>query len=348
MKQIATDVFDSTEALDTLHLDATALRLLNVFFLLHTSPAPVATAQIIDSKELGYGGQNRDSERTKFKRDRNRLAEAGIIIREVKPKGSSEREESFWEIDRSQTHAQAGVLEREDAEALLAAIDEHFSLQADDPLRWPLQRARVKLLELVQNAESSCSNVPQKENTALRHVWSAYLRKRVAQFTYQPKDSEARERKVEIYSIFAQGNHSYLVGRCLDSNKIHTFRTDRIVSARKSPNSGKGYHVPRDFSPSSFHFLPFDFSSSNPMAAQFSFPASCSEHELALLTHKRGKLKLSSDETRWLWDIDVRNLREAAAFALSHTRRGMCIESPRTLIDLAQELKEQAVCAHVE
>lgn len=329
--------------------DKTALRLLNLLFMLHASPTPLSTNQIIDNADAGYGSGTRDARLKKLWRDRRRLLEAGVVIQDVKPQGSSEREESLWTIDRSQTHALSGVLKREDAEAVLAAIDEHFALHADDPTRWPLQRARMKLAELAGDAvDIPPIDTPRRDNHAMRHIWSAFNRRRAAQFTYRDSKGNERERAVEIYAIFTQGRHTYLVGRCRESNRLLTFRTDRILSARKTSDSSKDYpvyRIPDDFSVEDYQFLPFDFSSNDPIQAEFSFQAELGVHELELLTRKRGYLHTAEDGT-WHWHVDVRNIDEAAAMVLKHASRGMRAIAPEQLVTCVRDHICKAVSVH--
>ena len=79
--------------------DKTAQRILNLFFVLNSSPEPLTTEQIVLDSDLGYGSGNIDSDKRKFRRDRDKLLERGIVIREVRAAGAQETEESAWTID---------------------------------------------------------------------------------------------------------------------------------------------------------------------------------------------------------------------------------------------------------
>lgn len=330
------------------HVDKQALRMLNLLFALHVSPTPLSTEQIIGDKDMGYGSGNPNSDRRKFLRDRDRLAECGVVIHESAAPGASMRETSLWTIDRARTHAGTGILEREDAEAVLAAIDGHFALHGDDPIRWPLQRARVKLRELAGHGldAPAMNGTPTRENTAMKHIWSAYRRRRAARFTYRDAQGAEQEREVEVYAVFTQGSHTYLVGRCLAKGKVLTFRTDRILAARKTPDTSPAYAIPSDFHVESFQFLPFDFSPEDERTATFSFPAEMGEHELALLTRRRGKLGRESETNRWLWTVGVCDFNAAATFTLEHTHRGMRAESPDELVSCVRQRIQKAVENH--
>ena len=63
--------------------DKTAQRILNLFFVLNSSPEPLTTEQIVLDSDLGYGSGNVDSDKRKFRRDRDKLLERGIVIKEV-------------------------------------------------------------------------------------------------------------------------------------------------------------------------------------------------------------------------------------------------------------------------
>lgn len=104
--------------------DKTAQRILNLFFVLNSSPEPLTTEQIVLDSDLGYGSGNVDSDKRKFRRDRDKLLERGIVIEEVRAAGAQETEESAWTIDREHTFAAGGLITADDADILLNAIDQ--------------------------------------------------------------------------------------------------------------------------------------------------------------------------------------------------------------------------------
>lgn len=359
MTAIDTEDGQTTSKRGEFAVDSTALRRLNLLFTLHVSAFPLSTEQILGNEDLGYKKDDPDSGRRLFLRDRKRLEGLGVFVHEIKDEGASEREESRWAIDRERTHARFDALTREDAEAVLAAIDEHFSLHGDDPIRWPLQRARAKLAEVVgTDVEMFGTGVgdaltplgteaAQPENLYLRHIWSAFNRRRAARFTYRDAQGNERARRVEVYAIFEQGRHTYVVGRCLDSNAERTFRADRIVATKKSPDSAPTYRIPKEFVVGPRQFLPFDFSQQEPVATSFSFPAHLGIHEIELITHRRGELSRASDASRWYWNVDVHNLDAAAGLVLEHAVRGMRAEAPQELVDRVKDRIRKVVHAHV-
>ena len=79
---------DTTAQPEGLELNETALRILNLLFILNASSVPLTTKQIISDADVGYGSANRASDLKKFKRDREKLAERGVIVKEIRPEGS--------------------------------------------------------------------------------------------------------------------------------------------------------------------------------------------------------------------------------------------------------------------
>ena len=321
-------------------LDTTAHRILNLLFVLSTTSTPLTTERIVSDSDLGYGSSNRTSDLRKFKRDRERLAAHGIVVREVRAAGAAKTEESFWEIDRGRTHAEQGTLSTDDAAIVLAAIDETFELHANNPARWPLQRAQLKLRELVGKADEP-SDEPENGGDAaadayspiLQGIWNAFMDRRPARFTYEDAGGAKKEREVEIYGAFARGNRSYFVGFDRGVGGMRTFRTDRIVRARHTPASAGTYRIPAEFDVEDYQFLPFDFSDAEPVGAVFRVPAAIGEHELTLLTQGRGDLaRGDTEDDCWTWTVEVRDITAAAAWALSHARLGMRPVEPSSLV----------------
>lgn len=172
------------------------------------------------------------------------------------------------------------------------------------------------------------------------------MSRRPARFTYRDAHGSETQREVELYGTFAQGRRSYLVGFDRAAQGMRTFRTDRIVRARHTPASAGTYEIPPAFDVESYQFLPFDFSTDKPVDASFCFAAETGEHELALLTRGRGKLRRDAEAGAWNWSVDVRDVRAGASFALTHARLGMRPLSPAALVASWRELIGKAVAAH--
>lgn len=335
--------------------DDTARRVLNLLFILNASSRPFGTDEIVTDSDLGYGSGNRTSDKRKFKRDRERLAELGVIVREVRGDGSAETEESRWEIDRERTHAEAGAISADDAALVAAAVEQAFSLDRADPDRWPLRRAYRKLLNAC-GAPAAQAPAPQEvasdsESPAIQAIWEGYAQRRPLTFTYRDAKGTERTRTADIYGIFSQGGNSYFVGRDHGADAVRTFRADRVVSARRIAASAARYAIPADFHIDGYRFQPFDFSENAAMAVTFSFPLGTPEDEVELITKSRGELVHDGERDRWLWRVEVHDIEAAASLALRHATAGMKPVDPPALLDswrshIERALAEQAVAAH--
>lgn len=334
-------------------INETARRCLNLFFVLNSAARPLSTEQIIDDSDLGYGTGNRASDKKTFQRDRKRLAEQGIIIRGVKTDGSSENEESGWEIDRKASEFGASGTTREDLEQLLTVTDRYLHDHAPFPGRDAVARIDAKIRgELsrrgigVDAASISPMEVPEtyRYSTINEQLWSCYCNRKTAVFDYQNAQGCVSERIVAIYGIFNLDGKAYFVGREHASGSVKTFRSDRVAAVRKP---GAAYAIPGDFRIGDYLFLPFDFAPNQPVAATFSFSKEAPEQEIRTLTHGRGTLDQQEDGT-WRWSVDVNDLDAAASLTCSYARLGMKPIAPDSLVATWEERIRRAVEANAQ
>lgn len=325
-----------------------ALRVMNLLFALNTSRHPLTTEQIVSDSDMGYGSANRDSDLKKFRRDREKLAEQGIVVREVRESGAAQTEESSWRIDREATHADAALLLPEDAEALLDAIDEHLR-RPDIPYRAPLKRIQLKVRELLgQEGSSNLDAIPGTDATIASDgdpiadtVWGAYALQKTLPFLYRDAAGNETRRTVAIYGIFSLDGHAYFTGKD-DWGKLRTFRIDRVqrVWRAKTP-----YRIPADFSVSDHLFLPFDLAEGAGVEASFLLPEGIGEAERASLA--RGHGAFEQIDAGFIWRVQVRDVDAAAAFALEHAHTGLRPVGPSALMDSWKRKLKEAMAAHV-
>ena len=173
--------------------DKTAQRILNLFFVLNSSPEPLTTEQIVLDSDLGYGSGNIDSDKRKFRRDRDKLLERGILIKEVRPAGAQETEESSWTIDREHTFAAGGLITADDADILLNAIDQTLAA-GSSTFAAPLADIRSKIAYLT--GMSAVDEVPIRRSPTVDAVWSAFAERCALRFLYQNGRGEQKERTV--------------------------------------------------------------------------------------------------------------------------------------------------------
>ncbi len=354
---ITNDAFDD----DIPSYDATAQRLLNLVFVLNAARRPVRTAEIINDPDLGYGSAHRESDLRKFRRDRERLAQHGIIITEVRDAHASQTEESAWEIDRDRTFAAGGIINAHDAALLMDAIDEYTTWHAT-PLASPLRAVRRAAAEALaaidgalpapanpteaiaaqpSSAGGSASSPSPSDQRVADALWTAFALGKQVSFTYTDARGGASARTLAIYGLFSHQGVPYVIGLDSASGDIRTFRVDRIDEIT---GLGTTYRVPDTFDVHDHLFLPFDLADGDPIVASFVFPAARTLPELHAITHRRGDL--SCDDDQWTWRIMVRDLDAAAAYALAHARDGMRPLSPAALVHAWERTIEQVVSAH--
>lgn len=326
-------------------IDETAQRILNLMFIFNTAARPLSTEEIVSDSDLGYGSANRDSDKKKFRRDREKLEERGFIIKNVQPQGANENEESLWALDRDATFAVTGAISTDDADTLCAAID--TCVMALTPaLAVPLKHIREKVAACgqLEQRDRNPSDIPDT-TPAQEAVWSAFAARKALTFMYVNAKGEEKKRTVEIYGMFSQRGASYFCGLDSVSQRVRTFRTDRIA---KAWNPTKPYAIPDDFNVEEHMFLPFDFSEHEPRDATFAFPAGMPASEVDAIRHHRGTVETDPRDGTWRWHVAVRDIAAAARFALGHASRGMRPKSPQPLIEAWNKAIDEAVTINGE
>ena len=294
--------------------DKTAQRILNLFFVLNSSPEPLTTEQIVLDSDLGYGSGNIDSDKRKFRRDRDKLLERGILIKEVRPAGAQETEESSWTIDREHTFAAGGLITADDADILLNAIDQTIAA-GSSTFAAPLADIRSKIAYLT--GRTTADEAPIRRSPTVDAVWSAFAERCALRFLYQNGRGEQKERTVCVYGMFEREGVAYFCG--LDN------ATDDI-------------NLNDDL------FFEFDFADRPPVAATFSFAPQTQIDMINGLTRGRGEL--AHTDSGWTWTVDVRDLEAAASFCMAHAMDGMRPMAPKSLKQAWNHLIERTVHEH--
>lgn len=343
--------------------DTTAQRLLNLFFIFNTSTRPLSTEEIISDSDLGYGSDSYESDMRKFRRDRAKLESLGIRIVETNPVGAAETESSFWQLDRSRTFAEGGVISPDDAQVLAEAIEEYIQGRTT-PLERPLRAARNTILELVHPAQrtgsssrTASSSEPQPQDSrhrSSRHgqepsaphplldaIWDAFTSHRLLTISYRDAQGISSKRTVAIYGIFSYEGITYFTGLDDQRGAIRTFRADRVEKAWRPKGS---YEIPTSFDIRSHIFLPFDFGDGPGLMATFSLDNPVSETAAAAITHGRGDT--SKESGMLTWTIEVHDIDAAASFALEHAREGLRPVAPPELVAAWDNHIERAVKTH--
>ena len=236
--------------------------------------------------DLGYGSGNIDSDKRKFRRDRDKLLERGIVIREVRAAGAQETEESAWTIDREHTFAAGGLITADDADILLNAIDQTLASRL---IRLCRAACRHSLQDCLPHRQvDGRTRRPIRRSPAVDAVWSAFAERCALRFLYQNGRGEQRERTVCVYGMFEREGTAYFCGLDNATDDIRTFRCDRIVRAWRP---SKAYAIPADFNLNDYLFFEFDLADRPPVAATFSFAREAQADMINGLTRGRGEAR---------------------------------------------------------
>lgn len=318
-----------------------ALRHLNLLFVLNSLNTPLTTSQIIGDSDLGYGSKNPDSDKRKFKRDRDELAKMGIVIRDVRGGESSNNEDGLWVIDRENTFADGAFLSTDEAEALLRLVNLELRIPGS-PLLTPCRRIRSKLCELTGLSEDE-AETPQPTATE-EAIWTAFSLQRSLRIVYRNYRGEERERTCCIYGVLINDGIGYFIAHDVDTQTVKTFRIDRVAACKKL---GSTYEIPADFCADSYTFLPFDFEDGSKTALTFSIAGDIPKAEIEHLTLNKGVLERTADNgDEWLWTVETADIPGAARFALGCSQVHMSPRSPQALVDAWNAEIDKAVLAH--
>lgn len=336
-------------------------RAANLLYALASSGRPLATSEIITDSDLGYGSGNKASDQRKFRRDRESLAQAGCIVKEIRPREAAADEESLWEIDQERTGITIPDTALDELLAALRAVDIHLT-RSNVPYRQELLQVRAKLEQIAisrfgvdpRDLRAAASTptedlTPAEKRTLLIRdaLWSAFAWKRTAAFAYRKPDGSRKLRHVKIYGFFTEEGVSYLSGADADreGEPVRTFRLDRVDRVAAP---GKPYTVPASFCIADQRFFIFDFDREGDGAhretVEIFLPASLTESEVRTFTHETGTL--GSTEGGQIWSVPVRDTRKAAAYCLAHARLGVRPCGPRSFVDIWKTMIREAVDGH--
>ncbi|MFR7797821.1 MAG: hypothetical protein ACLU37_06715 [Collinsella sp.] len=243
--------------------DKTAQRILNLFFVLNSSPEPLTTEQIVLDSDLGYGSGNIDSDKRKFRRDRDKLLERGILIKEVRRRCAGDR----------------GKLVDNRPRAHVCCRRPHHRRRR----RYPTQRHRPdasgRLFHLCRAAcryslqiayltgRTTVDEVPIRRSPTVDAVWSAFAERCALRFLYQNGRGEQKERTVCVYGMFErEGGRTSAASTMSPTTSEHSAATVSFAHG-----AFEAYAIPADFNLNDYLFFEFDFADRPPVAATFSF-----------------------------------------------------------------------------
>ncbi len=216
-------------------------RLLNLVGMLLETRQPLTFEEIAERME-GYGGDNRDSAKRKFERDKDTLREYGVPVELVDTdvwateQGYVIRKEAYYAPEISFTPEEITAL-------FVAAQSGTHAQGASAGVRKLLYGAEGGMLTglggspLIAASDSSGERVGLAATAAEGH--------RRVRFGYRNARGEVADRDVDAYGVVFRGGHWYLVGLDRDRDEIRAFRLSRCTTDPE--DAGEGSAAPEGF-----------------------------------------------------------------------------------------------------
>lgn len=234
--------------------EMSARRALALAIALTNTRRPMTTSEVRSDfyPELGL-----EAFRKAFRRDRTRLAAAGMLVRSIRtPMG-----EPAWQVDEEVSFARESQLTPEDA----LVLDCLLLPLASDPSQ-PYSRDLRHALQKIDRSfdGSSAAILPleaHRRNNSLTRIESAMMRGHALRMDYVRADGSSTRRVVAPYGLFPLRDTTYMVAARLDDEgKVldqgpHTYNLDRAANVHELTRVS--YEVPRDFDVRDFRILPF-------------------------------------------------------------------------------------------
>lgn len=216
-------------------------RLLNLVGLLLESSTPLTFEQIRETLDA-YGGDNLDSAKRKFERDKDVLREYGVplVMLDTDVWGV----EQGYTIPRDEYYLAEIDFEPDEITALyLAAQTGREETFAEQGVRKLLYGADGGVL-LGQAGGPLVAGSDTRSAQAIAAADAADARRRV-RFGYRTSQGAVSERDVDAYGVVFRGGHWYLVGHDHERGEIRAFRLSRCTTDLR--DVGEGGDPPKAF-----------------------------------------------------------------------------------------------------
>jgi len=217
-------------------------RLLNLVGLLLETKRPLTFEEIRSAMPEAYGGDNVDSAKRKFERDKDALRHYEIPL--------EMRDLDAWGTDQGYVIPKEMyyLSEIEFAPEEIAALFIAAQTGGEDPIA---ERAVHKLLYgadggvltgLSSGRLAAGSDAP---SPTLLAAADATSRQRRVRFGYRTSEGRFSERDVDAFGMVCRGGHWYLVGLDHDRDAIRAFRLSRVTTDLQ--DAGEGSAPPEGF-----------------------------------------------------------------------------------------------------
>lgn len=227
----------------------TARRVLSLAIALTNSRSSWPTSKI---RADFYPDYSDSAFKKAFKRDRERLEAAGIVIITT----GRMKNEAMWAVDEKASYASDDGLSPDDA----LVLDFLLLPIAADPAFPYAQDLRVALAKIDRAFDgTSTASIPAKvrsRNVFLSRVEKSLLDRHAIRVEYTRADGSGVTRDLFPYGLFYLNGETYMVAADAEHDEVaHTYNLARIVSLKDL--SSRHYEVPEDFDIRDFILLPF-------------------------------------------------------------------------------------------
>lgn len=289
-------------------------------------------------RDAYYPELSNESFRRAFGRDREALAQCGMVVRNVSQSG----EDGSWVVDEQRTFAGASELLPEEALALDVACAPLVT-DPDFPFRSDLRLALAKLDRHFGSATPVyIGGGTEGSGSAARELLECLASRTVAKATYVDAKGREGTKILAPYGSFGLNGNTYVVAASENAeeggwNRPLTYRLDRFKSVRRT--EGRTYQVPEDFCLRDFLKLPFQ---AGPTVAtcSFSLPTPLSP-ELREQLEGRGTWTDGVGGGS-VWTSDVSDLGLAASWAVAEDVVPL---APKALVHQWRQVLEGALSA---
>ena len=217
-------------------------RLLNLVGLLLETRRPLTFDEIREAMPEAYGGENVESAKRKFERDKDdlRAYDIPLEIRDIDAWGTEQGylipKEAYYLPEISFTGEEMAAL-------YVAAQTDDEDRTAEKAVRKLLYGAEGGVLAgLGGSPLAAGSDTPSRRLLAAAE---AALRQRRVSFGYRTSAGQSSERDVDAYAMVSRGGRWYLVGHDHERSGVRAFRLSRMTT--ELADRGEGSAPPDDF-----------------------------------------------------------------------------------------------------
>ncbi|HEX7247697.1 MAG TPA: WYL domain-containing protein [Actinomycetota bacterium] len=216
-------------------------RLLNLVALLLETPTPLTYEQIRDTIHA-YQGDNVDSAKRMFERDKDQLRGFGIPLRLVDTDVWGT--EQGYQIPKDEYYLPEIEFSPEELGALLVAAQSGGeNTQAEQAARKLLYGADGGVLAGL--AGGPLASGSDANGDLLIECADAAQRRRRVRFGYRTSHGQTADREIDAYAMVFRGGHWYLVGHDTERDDVRAFRLSRFIG--ELHDLGEGRQPPDGF-----------------------------------------------------------------------------------------------------